>query len=443
MLDTHFASQYPDMAHFSEIEKILSFVKAGNSSQVVGLPGAGKSNILELLAYNKRIRIKHLGENQSKFHFVYTNFSEVRGKPMLDIMKFLFIELVDSLEEREFEDAYRKSREIFKESIGFQDEMVLFQGFKKAIDYLTGEKELTIVFLFDRFETYIPSVTADFFNNLRVLRNRAKYRFSAVFALNRPLEDTIEPAIFADYYEFLAGHTIFVPLQDEVVRNFRVKYLEEATGKKATTEQLDKLAALTAGHGKLLRVCLETILSHGDQPIPDAPSLLSHKPVLGGLYEIWYFLNPSEQRLLAESVSTNTTVDSVFLTDIGLLHDGKIAIPLFETFVEQQAAHLSQSSASLTYDGETKTITKGGNSISDKLTVSEFRLLRFLLEHPNTILDREAVINAVWTDAKATAGVTDQAVDQLIFRLRKKIEDDPNNPKHLETIKGRGVKFTS
>ena len=44
---------------------------------------------------------------------------------------------------------------------------------------------------------------------------------------------------------------------------------------------------------------------------------------------------------------------------------------------------------------------------------------------------------------KTTEGVTDQALDQLIFRLRKKIEDDPNNPEFIQTIKGRGLKFSN
>ncbi|HEX7042540.1 MAG TPA: helix-turn-helix domain-containing protein, partial [Patescibacteria group bacterium] len=61
----------------------------------------------------------------------------------------------------------------------------------------------------------------------------------------------------------------------------------------------------------------------------------------------------------------------------------------------------------------------------------------------DSVVDREQIIQAVWTDSKTYAGVSDQAVDQLIFRLRKKIEDDPNNPTHIQTVKGRGIKFSA
>src|SRR5438128_1057145 len=83
-----------------------------------------------------------------------------------------------------------------KENLAMQDDLVLFQGLKHTIDYLAIDQQLTIVFLFDRFEDYVPTVTSEFFSNLRVLRNRAKYRFSAVFSLNKPLEDLVEPALF-------------------------------------------------------------------------------------------------------------------------------------------------------------------------------------------------------------------------------------------------------
>lgn len=444
MTDTHFASQYPEDARFTQIKQIISFVKEGNSSQVIGLPGAGKSNVLELLAYNKKVRLKHLGEEQTNYHFVFTNFAEMKGKPLIEVIKFLFSELVDSLEERDFTDIYQTTKKLLKESLAYQDELLLFQGLKKAIDYVTGAKGLTIVFLFYRFETYIPAVTAEFFSNLRILRNRAKYKFSVVFSLNRPLDDVIEPNMFADFYELLAGNTIFVPLEDIPVRNFRISHLEQVTGKKISKQYLDQILTITAGHGKLLRVCLETVLAQEQQALPltlNYQFFSAQKSIVGALLEIWYYLLPHEQVFLLQLPGKDTPTP-IFLEQIGLVKENTVTIPIFQTFLAEQGQTLAEKKQAIIYDPTTNTIMKGSLLLSDKLTVSEFRLLRFLLEHPETIVDRENIISAVWKDAKATAGVTDQAVDQLIFRLRKKIEDDPNNPIHLQTVKGRGVKFS-
>src|SRR5258708_315937 len=187
MEQDHFEALFPDTARFAEIEKITHFIKEGSSCQVFGVPGAGRSTMLGLLAYNKTIRTKHLGDGQKMFHFTIVNFSEIRKRPLLDAMKFLFLNLADSLRQRKLTEEYDMINALFREHLSFNDELVLFQGLKQAIDYLALERKYTVVFLFDRFEDYIPTVTSDFFTNLRILRNRAKYQFSIIFSLNRPL----------------------------------------------------------------------------------------------------------------------------------------------------------------------------------------------------------------------------------------------------------------
>ncbi|MBI5122862.1 hypothetical protein HZA75_03305 [Candidatus Roizmanbacteria bacterium] len=100
MEQEHFEALYPDAAHFTDIEKIVSFIKEGNSCQVLGLPGSGRSTLLNLLAYNRKIRLKHFGEKYQEYHFVMINFSEIRKRPLIDVMKFLFLNLTESLRER-------------------------------------------------------------------------------------------------------------------------------------------------------------------------------------------------------------------------------------------------------------------------------------------------------------------------------------------------------
>jgi len=50
----HFESLYPEETRFEEIEKILNFIKEGNSCQIVSIPGVGRSNVLGFLTYNKK-----------------------------------------------------------------------------------------------------------------------------------------------------------------------------------------------------------------------------------------------------------------------------------------------------------------------------------------------------------------------------------------------------
>src|SRR3989344_5450910 len=119
-----------------------------------------------------------------------------------------------------------------------------------------------------------------------------------------------------------------------------------------------------------------------------------------------------------------------------------ITIPLFVSFVSTIVPS-HKTSEKIFYDEATNMIKKGDITLSDTLTAAEFRMLRHFLLQQDRVIDREEIINVVWKDAKSTAGVTDQAIDQLIFRLRKKIEENPNNPAHLLTVKGRGFKFVT
>jgi DNA-binding winged helix-turn-helix (wHTH) protein len=447
---SHFESLYPETTRFEEIEKILNFIKEGNSCQVVSVPGVGRSNLLGYLAYNRKIRIRHLGEAQKKFHFVLLNFSEVRKRSLADVNKFIFLGILNSLRERGLYKEYERINSYFKEALEFNDEMVILAGLKKTIDHLCVENNLTLVLLFERFEEYIPSLTSEFFANLRVLRNHAKYHFSCVFSLNRPLEDIIEPALFADFFEFIAGRIIYLPIMDKPGLDFRILYLEQVINKKIDKKIVDEVIQLTAGHGRLTILCLEIILSLSEQRTKNKKQLiinnqelidylLTQRPIRSSLFSIWNSLTPSEQQYLLEGGERQEFLEKCFLCK-----DGKLTIPLFEHFINcviSKTQPLEESSG-IIFDENTNEIKMGHIIISDNLTASEFKLLKFLILQKDRVLEKEEIINSVWGEQKTTLGVTDQALDQLIFRLRKKIEENPNSPTHILTIKGRGFKFT-
>ena len=74
-----------------------------------------------------------------------------------------------------------------------------------------------------------------------------------------------------------------------------------------------------------------------------------------------------------------------------------------------------------------------------KLTVKEFDLLWFLVCHPRRVFSRDQLMDRVWgyTTALDTGTVTVH-----IRRLREKIEDDPSQPRFLETVWGVGYKVS-
>jgi DNA-binding response OmpR family regulator len=90
----------------------------------------------------------------------------------------------------------------------------------------------------------------------------------------------------------------------------------------------------------------------------------------------------------------------------------------------------------LVIDAGRREVRKGGSCLD--LTALEFDLLWFLAGHPNRVFTREELMEAVWGYRSALDTGT---VTVHVRRLRAKIEDDPANPRHLETVWGTGYRF--
>ncbi len=73
-----------------------------------------------------------------------------------------------------------------------------------------------------------------------------------------------------------------------------------------------------------------------------------------------------------------------------------------------------------------------------ELTTKEFDLLRLLMSHPNQVFTRDFLLEHIW--GYEYFGST-RTVDMHISRLREKIEDDPNAPTYVMTVRGVGYKF--
>jgi two-component system, OmpR family, response regulator len=74
------------------------------------------------------------------------------------------------------------------------------------------------------------------------------------------------------------------------------------------------------------------------------------------------------------------------------------------------------------------------------VTGGEMALLRVFLEHPDRVLGRNQILALT---KKNDAEVFDRAIDVLVGRLRRKIEDDPKRPSLILTVRGEGYRFTA
>ena len=83
-------------------------------------------------------------------------------------------------------------------------------------------------------------------------------------------------------------------------------------------------------------------------------------------------------------------------------------------------------------------VTKQGRDIP--LSVTEFRLLSLLMSHPRAVLSKDQIVQHLWQDGGDY--LDDNTVAVNIRRLREKIEDEPNDPQRITTVRGAGYRWS-
>jgi DNA-binding response OmpR family regulator len=89
-------------------------------------------------------------------------------------------------------------------------------------------------------------------------------------------------------------------------------------------------------------------------------------------------------------------------------------------------------------DPKTLKGTRGKREFS--LSLRELRLVQLLAEHEGEALDRFRILDEIW--GVKYEGTT-RTLDQHVAKLRQKIEDNPADPRHIQTVHGVGYRFSS
>ena len=87
-------------------------------------------------------------------------------------------------------------------------------------------------------------------------------------------------------------------------------------------------------------------------------------------------------------------------------------------------------------DPERREVTRDGQPVA--LTHLEFELLTFLMQNASKVFSRDTLLRTVWGVHHSGSPRT---VDNFIAQLRTKLEEDPNRPRHILTVRGSGYRF--
>jgi two-component system alkaline phosphatase synthesis response regulator PhoP len=89
-------------------------------------------------------------------------------------------------------------------------------------------------------------------------------------------------------------------------------------------------------------------------------------------------------------------------------------------------------------DFQRSEVRRGGQAIN--LAGKELQLLRYLIDNRERVVPREEIMRKVW---EYSSEASSRTIDTHVAWLRQKLEENAQSPRHIQTIRGKGYRFTS
>jgi energy-coupling factor transporter ATP-binding protein EcfA2 len=348
--------EYPQDYRSSQVQAILAAVRAGESVAVVGLSGAGKSNLFGFLAHR---------------------WGDPSASPSLALAD------CNRLPDSSAAALFRLLRAALGDPAPAGDELAALEA--RLEQRLAISRPVGL--LLDRFDRLAEPPDPALFGSLRALRDTFKYDLAYGIAVRRPLQPHNELA------ELFFGNTLWLGPLSQADTAWNITRYARRKGLSWGEETGRQIAALSGSYPAFLRAVCE---AHAAGCPLESDALRRHPAVRLRLDEFW------ADQPDAESLHLSGLKDHPLLT---------------------QPSSLAVDAA--------------------QLTAKEHLLWTYLQAHPGVGCENDDLIRAVWPEDRIfERGIRDDSLAQLVRRLREKVEQDPSNPQRIQTIPGRGYRFT-
>jgi len=162
-----------------------------------------------------------------------------------------------------------------------------------------------------------------------------------------------------------------------------------------------------------------------------------------------------EYYILDDNSKNGTFVNGKPVTEPRRLIDGdeiQVALRFRLTFVDAGAtAPLSMeepvtvaveepTTAGLHLDATRRTVSVAGKVLEPPLSLAQYRLLHALVQARGAVVTREEIVRVVWPEAHGE-GVSEQAIDALVRRLRERLAEVDPDHQYIVTVRGHGFRF--
>lgn len=431
-------------------KKVLKRLLNGDSVLLVALSGMGKSRFVRDLVFSRDTQNLAKGR---KIFFVNVNLDDLPQLSALEIYRLALKRAFDQIEQKRLKITIPDEE---KSLVRLENNpSLLLEKLRTTLRMLCVAGH-SIIFSIDGLGRLVDTQDETFFANLKSLRDYCsadKFTF-LLCAKREPSGEDL--AKISPIYKLFSPFTFFMQPLDKKDSETMIKDIANSRELKLSKKMTGEIVKMSGGYPTLIKgLVLHLSQRTNSRDISLDEKVLDSPAIMVRLDEAFNHLDYDEQEMLRKlSVSAskaNLDDESVkTLVRKGIVSQkGEITIPLIKYYLKfvnknstaetSTGSNKIPSKYGLYIDSATKRVYKNGDELHN-LTKQEFRLLSFLNINKEKICDREEIIQAVW-EIDENTGISDEAVDQLVTRLRGKIEEAKSNPQHLITIRGRGFSF--
>lgn len=432
----------------NEADQIMEWIRAGQCGSLIGLRGVGKSNFLRFLL-RENVRQKYLAPESNIFWFILADFLSLVERTEWGIYELVLNSIVKGLHPPNWNGNIIDEISIrHQEVIKTRDALIAQRAFEYCVALMSQQSTGRLVFIFDEFDAVFRDVPAALFKCLRAVRDAYKDQISFIVV------STHDPTYLGNdsvreidhFYRLISRNICWLgPYSDKDAQEM-IRYLAARRSRILSETNTARLIELSGGHAGLLKAILSFIWNHEDKIGLIMDLQLTNEPAIRReCGKIWESLSDYEQTYLSSLASGESQPPEKLLrlTARGLVLNAEVGSmffsPLFEAFVKQQIP----SSPKGTYiNRSTHTVQIDGKRI-DRLTELEFEILCYLYESRGRLCTKDDIVRNVYRQRydNFEGGVTDEAIQALISRLREKIEPDRFHPSYVVTVRGEGYRF--
>ncbi len=360
-MSTTWAS-YPANYRSNEVNALAAAVQHGECAAVIGLSGAGKSNLLGFVAHRPGL-----------------------GVPLA----LVDCNRLSSPDAGAFWRLIRHSLDSAPSPQSIDE----FDALESSLAGRLITPESRFCLLFDRFDALPVELQPLVYSRLRALRDDHKYALTYIIAARQPVDSHSELA------ELFFAHTLWLgPLTLEDAVWSAAGYATRA-GLAWDQTIISHLVQFSGGYPALLRASCEAYAAG----CPLEPGALR--------------THPAVRRRLDEFWSASPTPEELALSRLE-------AIPLL---VRPLLPSTSPDDLSLD---------------TSQLTAKELRLWQALQAHAGAVCEKDDLIRSVWPEDKVFIdSIRDDALAQLVRRLRQKVRLQNGTAARIQTVPGRGYKI--